>query len=627
MFAGRWLLAWLCLAAAAQAEILTLPRGQRPEWLSRDGIVMAGSWEPLAFRVRRDGGADYTPSAERRAAYVREHSLDMIRRLKALGANFAMIHCYKGGGARAERESMAEAAAFSKLCRENGLRVGVYVTSGTMMWDLLFNEVPQAKDWVIRDEQGQPRTYGKAAYRYYWNRNHPDAAAYHSQFVKFAIEEIKTDLIHFDNVHVGPGNDPVSIGRFRDYLRRTFEPDELQQAGAPPLDSLGMPTAASPALLRFAWADFSCQSLADWYFEMTRYARGLRPDILMECNPGGPSTRIRVPVDHGRLLAGGEAVWDEGHAAGFVKGRPQTRIRTYKIGRLQDNTTFCYTLTPLEMAESMAFNRDSLGAVCWFEDDQLTAKPGVKEPVSDALQPSIRFFHRRRDLLRDAAVIADVAALRTFPSQVFADAKAAGETYLAEQALIEGRLPFQILYDQQLDRLPRYAALVLAGCVALGDRETGLIRRYVEAGGTVIAVGPLATHDRWLRPRPAPALDDLPPARLIRLKKTDELQAAVQKVLGERCSLQVEAGVGLCAELTEQPSRRLAHLVNYRTEEPQRDVRVRLRLPAGRRAVSVALASPEHAQERKLAFEQQGAVATFTVPEVRVYEIAVVRWE
>jgi len=444
--------------------------------------------------------------------------------------------------------------------------------------------------------------------------------------VKFAVEEIKTDLIHFDNYHVGPGSDPVSQARFHDYLRQTFQPDELRLAGVPLIDAVGMPTAASPELLRFAWADFSCQSLADSYFEMTRYARGLRHDILLECNPGGPSTQIHVPVDHGRLLSGGEAVWDEGHSAGFVKGRLQTRIRTYKIGRLQENTTFCYTLTPLEMAESMAFNRDTLGAACWFEDDQLTAKPGLKEPVADSLQPSIRFFHRRRDLLRDAAVVADVATLRTFPSQVFAP-KAAGETYLAEQALIDCCMPFQILYDPQLDRLPQYRVLVLAGCTALGDREAALIRRYVNGGGTVIAVGPLATHDRWMRPRTVPAIDDLPPERLLRLKKVGDLQAAVRRVLGAGCSLQVEAGPGLCAELTEQPGRRLVHLVNYRIEESQRNVRVRLRLPAGRRAVSVMLASPEHAEDRNATFEQHGSVATFKIPEVGIYEIAVVRLE
>ena len=52
----RMLIPILCLTGLVRAEVLTLPLDHRPAWLSREGIVMAGSWEPLLFRVRRDGG-------------------------------------------------------------------------------------------------------------------------------------------------------------------------------------------------------------------------------------------------------------------------------------------------------------------------------------------------------------------------------------------------------------------------------------------------------------------------------------------------------------------------------------------------------------------------------------------
>ena len=110
---------------------------------------MAGSWEPLPFRVRRDGAEGYTPSPEQQAAYQREHSPEMVAQLKALGVNFVMMHCYKGGGLAAERESMADAVRFSKLCHEAGLRVGVYNYSGAFIWELFFKELPEAKDWLV----------------------------------------------------------------------------------------------------------------------------------------------------------------------------------------------------------------------------------------------------------------------------------------------------------------------------------------------------------------------------------------------------------------------------------------------------------------------------------------------
>ena len=166
---------------------------------------MAGSWEPLYFRVRRDGAPDYTPTAEQRAAYQREHSLEMVARLKELGVNFVMMHCNKGGGLVWERESMDDAVRFARLCHDNGLRVGVYVSSATLLWDVFFKEVPAAKDWILLGPDGQPRTYGAAKYRYFWNRNHPDAAAYHRKIVELAINKIQADLNSLRQLHCRTG--------------------------------------------------------------------------------------------------------------------------------------------------------------------------------------------------------------------------------------------------------------------------------------------------------------------------------------------------------------------------------------------------------------------------------------
>jgi len=613
------------LTLAAQAEPLTLAPEQRPEWLRRDGIVMAGSWEPLVFRVRRDGDG-YTPSAEQRAAWQREHSPEMVARLKALGVNFVMMHCYKGAGLEAERESMADAVRFSKLCHEAGMRVGVYNFSGAFLWEPLFKEIPQAKDWVVLGADGKPVTYGGAKYRYYWNRNHPGAVAFYEGLVRFAVQEIQTDLVHFDNYVVGPGYDPTSIERFREYLRTTFAAAGLKEMGIADVRAAQLPGAGSPPLLTRAWQDFCTRSLAESYWALSRYARSLRPDVLVECNPNGVPAVIRAPVDHGRLLQGGEAYWVESGRVGYRDGRLVTRVRHYKVGRAMDNMTFDYTLTPLEMAESMAFNMDCLGCICWFEYGKIVSMPGASDPASSELQRYVAFFHKRRELLRDARVVADVAVLRSFPSMVFGDPKLAGLTARVEDLLVENRACFQILHEHQLGQLGRCKALVLAGCAALSDAQIEQIRRFVAAGGRLCAIGPLATHDQWMRPRPKPALDDLPRAALVRVAEKDDWLSGIRRAIGGEPSLSFGAGApaGLCAELTEQPGRRLVHLVNYRSDGPVRDVSVVMRLPAGTRAQSVTLASPDRKEDRTVTFEERSGSVQFTVPEVAIYQIAVV---
>jgi len=289
-----------------------------------------------------------------------------------------------------------------------------------------------------------------------------------------------------------------------------------------------------------------------------------------------------------------------------------------------DNIACAYATTPLEMAESMAFNRDCLGCVCWFEYGKIVARPGSNEPMADALAPFIRFFHSRRDLLGNADIVTDVAVLRSFASQVFGGSDAARLTYQAEQALIESCVPFQTIYDCHLNELKRYRALILAGCVALSDEQIEQIERYVKSGGRLVVVGRLATHDQWLRPREKPRLDDLPADRVIRIENNSDLIGSIRRACDERPSMSIKAEPGLCAELTEQPGRRLVHLVNYRGDVPAENVAVSLRLPSGRRITGVMLVSPERANELELSFQEQDGLATFSVPQVRTYEIAVV---
>jgi len=755
----------LCLSGSICSETLTLPLDERPAWLRREGIVMAWSMEPLLFRVRRAGRKDFTPTPEERAAYLSEYSPEMLARLKALGVNFVMIHCYKGAGLEAERQSMAEAVEFSRRLRTAGFHVAVYVYSGAFLWEPFFTEMPQAKDWVLLDAKGKPVTYGRATYRYRWNRNHPGAQAFYRKIVRFAVEEIRTDLIHFDNYIAGPGRDANSVNRFRRYLKDTFTPERLARSGIKTLEAVQPPMRGpEDNFLRRAWLAFCSQSLSDSYHDMCRYARTFRKDILVECNPQGPGSRIRAPVDHGRLLQGGEAFWDEGVKVGYDKGNLNTRIRTYKVARRMDNMAFAYVNTPLDMAEAMAFNLDCLGAICEFEYGEIHARTG---PVLPSTKPFIQFFHGRRDLLRDARVVADVAVLRSFPSQVFADPVHASLTYGVEKAFIENRIPLQIIYDHHLAELERYRVLVLAGCVALSDRHVDQITQYVRNGGRVCVAGSVGTHDEWMERRDRSALGELPASTVVRVADADECVEALRRTWADKLSLSVHvepmlpewqvavgmkpytdrsyaltgvpgeliglhtirfshtgakrdaslrfranmpvrayvafaptdiehawldrppgwrlykkaalkttmstfgavmdihyrdlpAGevqlfdgmqgnyvlvgiaardkvrtepsfvtqpIGLCVELTEQVSRRLVHLVNYRSDRPFKNVGVRLRLPAGRRAKAVVLASPERQDDVRLPFKATEGVVAFSVPNVSIYEIAAVEYE
>ena len=100
-----------------------------------------------------------------------------------------------------------------------------------------------------------------------------------------------------------------------------------------------------------------------------------------------------------------------------------------------------------------------------------------------------------------------------------------------------------------------------------------------------------------------------------------------QPSISVTCDTSAGLADGLRAELTEQPQRRMVHLVNYRRENPARDVAVRVALPKDRTAKTVAIASPERDSDIALPFKQQSGFVDFTVPTIGTYEIAIVTME
>jgi len=244
--------------------------------------------------------------------------------------------------------------------------------------------------------------------------------------------------------------------------------------------------------------------------------------------------------------------------------------------------------------------------------------------MSTNLLPFIRFYNSNRDLFRETTAVANVAVLRNFPSQVFADPKCPKLTDRVEKALIENRVPFQIIYDSQLTDLHHYRVVVLAGCVALSDQNIKQLKRHVASGGRLCVIGPVATHDEWFRPRAKPGLQGIPADSVARFSESDDCVEAMRQSCGGRFSLSVTAPSGLCAELTEQGGRRFVHLVNYHSDARATNVVVNLVLPHGKAVRSVRLASPEHESGHDLSFEQRGDFVTFAVPQVNVYEVTIV---
>ena len=83
------------------------------------------------------------------------------------------------------------------------------------------------------------------------------------------------------------------------------------------------------------------------------------------------------------------------------------------------------------------------------------------------------------------------------------------------QALIEARIPFEMVHDRLLDteHLSGFKTLILPNVAALDDTQCGQLRRFVDGGGGLVATFETSLYDEWGVRRPDFGLGDLFGAR------------------------------------------------------------------------------------------------------------------
>ena len=83
----------------------------------------------------------------------------------------------------------------------------------------------------------------------------------------------------------------------------------------------------------------------------------------------------------------------------------------------------------------------------------------------------------------------------------------------------------------------------------------------------------------------------------------------------------------MVVELVRQPRTNsvLIHLLNYDIDKPAENVRVNYHVPAGSRLREILLDDPEMKSPRPLNFELQAKVASFVIPRIRLYRLALLR--
>ncbi|MFB3828918.1 MAG: hypothetical protein ACE15B_19280 [Bryobacteraceae bacterium] len=630
---------------------------RRAAWLQDEPLVIIGNWDAMPIFARRAGGRPVWHEED----YRKQHTEEAVRKLKEAGVTMAVIHFYKGFGLEAEREHMDEARAYAALCRKYGIRIGVYVGS-TIGYETFLIEKPEAESWFAPRFLGRPLYYSDQTFRKRVYFMHPGYREYMKRVLRIAVEDIKADLIHFDNTSLQARPDaflhPLAVEDFRAFLRSKYTPAGLtQRFGFSDVRHVEPPElAAAPAVLNDPllqeWTDFRCRQLTAYYTEMADYIRGLNPQVAVENNPhsgiSGRNTAWEQGVDYPRLLRPLDVVWtEEGNEPGVTReGVLVSKIRTYKMATHLGNRVFTYTAGDrggkLAMAEAMAYNRLTLGMVG-------SGLAGYELSADE--RKYIRFFLDNIEAYRGVRTRADVAVLHSFASMAYNSGEPWHQSTLLEQILIQARIPFDIICDGDLKDLSRYRAVALAGQECLSEEQAAAIRDFVQRGGGLVATGDSSLYTEWRQRRRdfaladlftkktrraqagkgrvvyVPSLGRLTPATSKYWKlpvNWEPIAASVKWAAGGSASVEITAPPTLTAELKEQPGsgRTFVHLVNY-ARAPLSNVAVSVAVPAGKTVTGVKLLSPDAAAAAATPVVSGGR-ARFTVPSLKVYTVAVI---
>jgi hypothetical protein len=662
-----------------------------PQDVLPKGLVIAINHEPLSF-LRRAGYA----CVDQEKLFLDDHAEENVRRLAESGCDLVRMHFYKGFGLEAEQEEMELTREYVKTCHRHGLKVQLYVQVGTFQYETLLAEQPGMREWVQTDDDGRPLTlvYGHQAFRWYPCFNRPGAWDYLERVIRIGIEEFGADAIGFDNISTSEEPSVCHCescrAGFVRWLKGKYRPDTAEgrertreRFGHPLLDHVRPPVwnyfnhplnlteIKNPVIQE--WVFFRCESLHRVLKRLFDYSKGLNPEVLLEFNAykqSGTNTAFVHGIWLPDLQDCMDAFWNEcdPQPEWTTDGRLLHKVRGFKVAEALGKAVF--TNHPYEgpvgkrhlsYAESMTFNGGLIGGV-----QSAAALYGCRE---SAFRP-YRDFARAYPEIYSANSAAAVALFESRTSLSFSNYDAHAADIAMHQALLRSHVPYDIVLD--LDSLPRYRAVILAGAKCLAAAEISALAGYVRAGGGLILTGESGDCDEWARERGASALKSilgvpLPAAGsagtvhmiepgngrvafLPQLTLPEELDRhsrsfrpfdvnqpmvgldswrapletasvtdAVRWVLRDALPVEVDAPPHVVVELRMSSAERTAylHLLNYRAGDTEEHVRVRFSL--GSIVREIRCLSPDSVPVVTVAAESDG---WFRLPALRCYLVA-----
>jgi hypothetical protein len=438
-------------------------------------------------------------------------SIENIEVMSEMGLHMPRrAHFFKGAGLKMEKDSIQKTVKYAKELHARGMLVSVYV-GGTMFTDYFFKEVPEAVNWLRKDQDGNPITYSHfQLQRFFPCLNNPDYRAYTKKVLDIAVQEIEADEIFFDNQILR--HEPRScrcllcIKHLREMIRRKYTRAQCEERYGfpeypdvfPPIWSQANPpwrldVIRSPQIQD--WIDHRISTVIEFYQDMAQHVKRQKSDTAVGLNIKGIHGHNRA-FNHGICHSSASNILDfsciDGYDPGYEDGVIESEVRFYKSSVYTNIAVVDNNKNELVTAEGQVYGQKK-----FIKDHGWIGDMGnctVYTPMTQFMRGNLDLYHERDR-------VHDIAVFRSKSSTNYCNHQVHEQLIPFEETLAVEKFPWTIIFDHNIAIINRFRIIALPEIQAVSNTWMDRLTDFMMAGGAVIASGKACAFDDWYRPR------------------------------------------------------------------------------------------------------------------------------
>ena len=679
------------------------------KWLKR-GVVAVQECEALVLNQRKG-----LATLEFWDIYNKEHSGERAEKLKAAGIELVVVQAFNSVGYDSDNENMERQRYMAKHYHDKGIKVGAYIQSiGSIFVEGVAEEEKNVMDWIQKDYLGRRPTYYSSYFRLIPCLNNERFLRYVENGIEYAVKNLEADLVFFDNYGYYSfactcDNCIKSFSRYLGCKYPTRE-ERMERFGFTSTEGIRPPVFADGIKWAFTdpfqfvslydpgviadpvqqeWIEFRCNRLGEVSKRFMEYVKSISGDTAVVWNAPymGPCGGLNNSVFHGVWPASiyphcdaFSAEADQGILGTHQDGRISTRIRTFKMARAFKRgvwmTNFHRQNILLDLCESMAYNPFVYNTV---------GTPGLSSLEPETVK-YIEFFKKNRDILTDTVEMKEAALLNSFASLSYDTIAPLMSLIYVEETLIRSKIPYSVIYDEDLDDISEYPLLILPNVKYMSDEQIEKIGCYVKNGGSLVATDQTSLLDgkgrrrkgmsldtvrledqkygledvlgiKWptsgdvvkgsygkgryvIIPRVKPHRDDVyisevrhsigPGVPYLKNlmgylpENHEEILDAIEWAAKGKETFRADTPEAVTAQVLMQEGRIMVHLINYDHDNSAEGVECRLRLPEGFDVGSIRFLTPEMSRGSDIQYIISDDTVSFEVPAFDIYAILII---